>query len=312
MSNMCQRWQHDHDWFEEDAKKNPEKYIAKNDEIEVTTEEMEKFLKDFMEEPKLNNLKGDKNMFQMIEVGQRVVHRKTKVEGVLTAKTASTYAVKISGSDGEVVHWEKHDVYALKEDKEEEEEKEEKREQELVHVFHKAFKYPQSSKPVALSADDIFKRIVFIQEELIELLAASVDTLDEFHTFCTEMEEKKLDAMRKEVSKMIDRTKASEGTAVTDNIDFEKMERERTQRIVEQADALTDINVFVQGTGDMMGVQLFPLFEIVMKANMSKLDDNGKPIYNEFGKIQKSHNFTPPEPQLLEEIQRQIKAAEDK
>src|SRR5699024_1217676 len=86
-------------------------------------------------------------------------------------------------------------------------------------------------------------------------------------------------------------------------------EKNKLERIVAQADALTDINVFVQGTGDMMGVHLLPLFEIVMKANMSKLDDNGKPIYNEFGKIQKSSNFTPPEPMLEQEIKRQIKVA---
>lgn len=179
------------------------------------------------------------------------------------------------------------------------------REQKAVHEFHSAFNYPQSNEPVALSAEDIFKRVVFIQEELIELMAASVDSETEFYRYMEELSEKEKEAYKKELPKVVKR----EHTVVTDNIDFERTERERVQRIVEQTDALTDINVFVQGTGDMMGVHLLPLFEIVMKANMSKLDDNGEPIYNEFGKIQKSNNFTPPEPMLQEEIERQIEVA---
>lgn len=163
------------------------------------------------------------------------------------------------------------------------------REQAAVSEFHKAFNYPQSDKPVALSADDVFKRIVFIQEELIELLAASVDSESEFLQYVDKLSQTQIEAEKKELPKVGDKTEV--------------------ERIVAQTDALTDINVFVQGTGDMMGVHLLPLFEIVMKANMSKLDDNGKPIYNEFGKIQKSSNFTPPEPMLEQEIKRQIKVA---
>src|SRR5699024_982183 len=86
--------------------------------------------------------------------------------------------------------------------------------------------------------------------------------------------------------------------------------KNKLERIVAQADALTDINVFVQGTGDMISVQLFPLFEIVMRANMSKLAENGKPIYNEFGRRQKSELFTAPEPLVEEEVQKLIKEAE--
>lgn len=223
-------------------------------------------------------------MFQQIEEGQKVVNTQTKETGVVLGVGNSVYFVNVDGKD-HLENWAKHDTYPFRE------EAGEKREQELVSEFHKAFKYQQSDKPVVLSAEDVFKRVVFIQEELIELLAASVDTEDEFNQYIDTLLIKQSEAESKEIPKI--------------------GEKNKLERIVAQADALTDINVFVQGTGDMMGVQLFPLFEIVMRANMSKLDENGKPIYNEFGKIQKSELFTPPEPLLEEEIQKQIKEAED-
>lgn len=162
----------------------------------------------------------------------------------------------------------------------------------MLAEFHKAFKYKRSDNPVALSADEVFKRIVFIQEELIELLAASVETVEEFSQYAYELEEKKQEAYNKEVGKV---------GVYTDE-----------ERIVNQTDALVDLLVFVYGTADMSGVDLRVPMRIVMKANMSKLDDNGEPIYNEFGKIQKSKNFTPPEPMIEKEIKNQIKAAENK
>ncbi|WP_462422027.1 hypothetical protein [Salinicoccus sp. Marseille-QA3877] len=45
---MKERWKADAKWFEEDARKHPEKYESRDDEVKVTSEEMEKHLQDFI------------------------------------------------------------------------------------------------------------------------------------------------------------------------------------------------------------------------------------------------------------------------
>ena len=64
--------------------------------------------------------------------------------------------------------------------------------------------------------------------------------------------------------------------------------------LVEVADALTDILYVVYGTGHAFGIDLDKCFEEVQKSNMSKLDKDGKPIYNEFGKVMKGPNYFKP------------------
>ena len=59
--------------------------------------------------------------------------------------------------------------------------------------------------------------------------------------------------------------------------------------IVEVADALTD------GAGHAFGINLDKCFNEVQNSNMSKLDKNGKPIYNEFGKVMKGPNYFKPD-----------------
>ena len=58
---------------------------------------------------------------------------------------------------------------------------------------------------------------------------------------------------------------------------------------------LVDLLYVVYGTGVTMGVDLDKAFELVHESNMSKLDDDGKPIYREDGKVLKSHNYRPPD-----------------
>ena len=65
--------------------------------------------------------------------------------------------------------------------------------------------------------------------------------------------------------------------------------------IVEIADALTDILVVTYGAGAAFGIDLDKCFEEVHRSNMSKLSDTGKPIYNEFGKVMKGPNYSPPD-----------------
>ena len=65
--------------------------------------------------------------------------------------------------------------------------------------------------------------------------------------------------------------------------------------LVEVADALTDILYVTYGAGHAFGINLDNCFEEVQKSNMSKLGDDGKPIYNEHGKVMKGPNYFTPD-----------------
>ena len=65
--------------------------------------------------------------------------------------------------------------------------------------------------------------------------------------------------------------------------------------IVEVADALTDILYVTYGAGHSFGVNLDKCFEEVQNSNMSKLGEDGKPIYNEAGKVMKGPNYFKPD-----------------
>jgi len=64
--------------------------------------------------------------------------------------------------------------------------------------------------------------------------------------------------------------------------------------LLEVADALTDILYVTYGAGHAFGINLDQCFEEVQNSNMSKLDENGKPIYNNAGKIMKGPNYFKP------------------
>ena len=64
--------------------------------------------------------------------------------------------------------------------------------------------------------------------------------------------------------------------------------------IVEIADALTDLLYVVYGAGHAFGIDLDECFLEVHASNMSKLDDEGQPIYREDGKVLKSDNYFKP------------------
>ena len=63
----------------------------------------------------------------------------------------------------------------------------------------------------------------------------------------------------------------------------------------EAIDALTDILYVTYGAGHSFGVNLDKCFDEVQRSNMSKLDDNGKPIYNESGKVMKGPRYFKPD-----------------
>ena len=64
--------------------------------------------------------------------------------------------------------------------------------------------------------------------------------------------------------------------------------------LLEVADALTDILYVTYGAGHAFGINLDKCFHEVQNSNMSKLDKNGKPIYNEQGKVMKGPNYFKP------------------
>ena len=68
----------------------------------------------------------------------------------------------------------------------------------------------------------------------------------------------------------------------------------RNNDLKEAVDALTDILYVTYGAGHAFGVDLDKCFDEVQRSNMSKLGQNGKPIYNESGKVMKGPNYFKP------------------
>jgi len=75
---------------------------------------------------------------------------------------------------------------------------------------------------------------------------------------------------------------------------LELKEAIKSKDIKEVADALTDILYVTYGAGHAFGIDLDGCFDEVQRSNMSKLDENGKPIYNEDGKVLKGPNYFKP------------------
>ena len=65
--------------------------------------------------------------------------------------------------------------------------------------------------------------------------------------------------------------------------------------LLEVADALTDILYVTYGAGHAFGINLDKCFDEVQGSNMSKLGEDGKPIYNEAGKVMKGPNYFKPD-----------------
>ena len=69
----------------------------------------------------------------------------------------------------------------------------------------------------------------------------------------------------------------------------------KTKNLKEIADALTDILYVTYGAGYAYGIDLDKCFEEVQRENMSKLGEDGKPIFNEQGKVMKGPNYIKPD-----------------
>ena len=68
----------------------------------------------------------------------------------------------------------------------------------------------------------------------------------------------------------------------------------KNKNLIEVADALTDLLYVTYGAGHAFGINLNKCFEEVQNSNMSKLGLDGKPIYNQFGKVMKGPKYFKP------------------
>ena len=75
----------------------------------------------------------------------------------------------------------------------------------------------------------------------------------------------------------------------------ELTEAMKNNDLLEVADALTDILYVTYGAGHSFGINLDKCFDEVQNSNMSKLDENNKPIYNDAGKVMKGPNYFKPD-----------------
>ena len=76
---------------------------------------------------------------------------------------------------------------------------------------------------------------------------------------------------------------------------YELQEAMSNNDLLEVADALTDILYVTYGAGHAFGIDLDKCFDEVQNSNMSKLGENGEPIFNESGKVMKGPNYFKPD-----------------
>ena len=100
--------------------------------------------------------------------------------------------------------------------------------------------------------------------------------------------------VKKSSSFSTDKINALRVSLIKEELD-ELIEAMNKKNLVEVADALTDILYVTYGAGHAFGINLDACFEEVQNSNMSKLDKDGKPIYNEKGKVMKGPNYFKPD-----------------
>lgn len=141
---------------------------------------------------------------------------------------------------------------------------------EHVREFHETFNHPINTAPCTPDAKIVKLRLALILEEFTELADACVgDTIGGQN-------------LLKPLAEAMEAVKALQ-------------EADLKVDVVEVADALTDINYVTYGAGHCFGVDLDACMQEVQRANMSKLGEDGKPIYNAQGKVMKGPNYTPPD-----------------
>ncbi|WP_072728521.1 hypothetical protein [Paenibacillus sp. NAIST15-1] len=156
-----------------------------------------------------------------------------------------------------------------------------------VREFQKAFNCPAPDQPTLLSEDQVLNRTSWIGEEIVEILFEHSNNDAEFERFYDYLMDKMFDTFMRQ-----------------------KTEKTRSKnKLMGICDGFIDILYFANGGMVEAGVDPNPLFDIVHKANMAKLWEDGKPKYNDVGKVIKPPHWVAPDGVLEQEIERQIKAA---
>lgn len=153
-----------------------------------------------------------------------------------------------------------------------------------VREFQKAFNCPAPDVPTALSDKLAMNRASFVLEEVIELLYATAGNKERFDKFFAELILNAKKTYKKQLTKPFPE-----------------------DRLIGQIDALTDIKYFAEGGFVEASVVPDRIFDLVHQANMSKIFPDGKPHYNEVGKVIKPEGWEAPELKIEEELKRQIK-----
>lgn len=234
--------------------------------------------------------------FVKINTGDKVFDKQQSIKGTVTSIDTSSNVAEIVADniEDEVVLCRLSDLIIVHEKREEgssEPSLDYNKWYHQVKEFHEAFNHPVADEPTPLTLERIVARQTWTVEELIEGLQASSGNEEEF----LQAYDKLLEGMGKAKQKSLKE-------------DYPKNDIEK---LVAQADALTDALYFVMGSFVEINLTPNELFDIVQRSNMSKLftSEDGEKYakYRESdGKILKSPEFFPPEPSLEKEIQRQL------
>ena len=100
--------------------------------------------------------------------------------------------------------------------------------------------------------------------------------------------------VKKEPSLSTDKINQLRISLIQEELD-ELKEAMANKDLLEVADALTDLLYVTYGAGHAFGIDLDKCFNEVQNSNMSKLGEDGKPIYNELGKVMKGPNYFKPD-----------------
>lgn len=152
-----------------------------------------------------------------------------------------------------------------------------------VRDFQKAFNCPAPEVPTVLDDKLAMNRASFIMEEVIELLYATAGTKERFDRMFAEL----ILNAEKTYDKQLERPFPED-------------------KLIGQVDAFTDILYFTNGGFVEASVIPDNIVNIVHQKNMEKIFPDGKPHYNEVGKVIKPEGWVAPEPLIEEEINRQI------
>lgn len=146
---------------------------------------------------------------------------------------------------------------------------------ECVQEFHEVFSHPVETSPTIPNTKLVKLRIALILEELTELTEACLDGKQTAAALLI----KQLEQAASSVDELTDA-----------DVDID---------LVEVADALTDINYVTYGAGHVYGLDLDACMQEVQRSNLSKLGEDGKPIYNDKGKIMKGPSYSAPDLQSV-------------